>query len=161
MSELEGRVLEVTSSTPSPRTLLEQLVLTLARNTDGDVAVLRQEADGAWAAAAGQGLRSIELRSIRHLPGPVAALRDRVAVLAVGETDYLRTQLAGFPLARHRSLLILRQPLELLTVIGREAPFEKRDINASMEAVREITPLIREALKVEAVLLALIAWYEG
>jgi hypothetical protein len=78
----------------------------IARTGSADAAVLVQSATGDWEVAGGVGLRSFEWGQVvdeRHWL--VGAGRDRGPALLIADTDLVRNQLVGAPLASRRQLV--------------------------------------------------------
>ena len=152
-------VTDIVKDTTPPQHILQELARSLATSSGADVAVLRRQAE-VWTVAAGHGLRSVETRPLADLPGPVEALDDRAAALSMDETDTMRGSFVGFPLTRHRNLLVLRRPADIVTALGRSEPFSKDEVVRALTALRDVTSSLRESMDIEESLLALIGWYE-
>lgn len=114
--------------------LAEDLATHLAARLDSDVAVLLRRGSH-WRVIAGEGLRPLEWRDLEELPEAMALLTDSHPTLSVGDSDDLRGQLIGVPLARHLSVLLTRNE-DLLVALGRERPYRKADVQTLLKAVR-------------------------
>jgi hypothetical protein len=109
----------------------------------------------------GAGLRPLETRAVGALPGPVASLDEQRAVLCVRDTDPVRDALVGLPLVRHRSLLVLRRPEEVVVVAGRDEPFGEPEVRSVLTVVRARLPDLLRGWQVEDLLTRLVTWLEG
>lgn len=119
---------------PSLSALAEDLAAQLAERLDSDVAVLFRRGSG-WRVIAGQGLRPLEWRDLEELPEAMALLTAAHPTLSVGDSDDLRSQLIGVPLARHLSVLMTRAE-DLIVALGRERAYGKADVQTLVKAVR-------------------------
>lgn len=113
----------------------EDLAAALADRLDSDVAVLFRRG-ARWRVIAGRGLRPLEWRDVEELPAAMALLTPDHPTLSVGDSDDLRSQLIGAPLARHLSVLMTRTE-DLVVVLGREHPYRKADVQTLVTAVRD------------------------
>lgn len=139
----------------------DRLVRELARCTRADVALLRGSEATGWSVVAGAGLRPLELRPLPSLPAIVGRLREPANALTVRDTDTVRGELAGMPLSRHRSLLALRFPDDLVTVVGRQEPLGQGDVETVNRAVAAALPRLRRLWRVEALLVSLVGWFDA
>ena len=148
-----------------PRELVAGLVDRIARACQSDVALLRRQpddqGDDGWDVIGGMGLRPLETRRLGALPEPVAALDVDRAALCISETDVLRAELIGVPLARHRSLLAFKYPADVLLVAGRERPFDADDVRLVSAQLRGALPLLQTGWHVQDLLTQLVEWLEG
>ncbi|MFZ5869253.1 MAG: hypothetical protein ACOYXW_01775 [Actinomycetota bacterium] len=132
------------SSVQSPATLArtarsltaiaQDLAAGLAGRLGSDVAVLFCRGT-VWRVVAGQGLRPLEWRDLEELPPAMALLTDDHPTLSVGNSDDLRSQLIGAPLARHHSVLLTRAD-DVIVALGRERAYGKAEVKAVREALR-------------------------
>lgn len=143
------------------REVIESVVDGLANGTGSDVALLREDDEGGWHVVAGSGLRTLEVRPLAAMPPLVGRLHHDSPVLTVAETDTVRGELAGLPLSRHRSLLVLRHPAELVTVLGRPGPFEQEDVELATSLLSWALPHLERGWRTEALLLSLVDWFEA
>ena len=103
-----------------------------------DAAVLVREPDGTWPVAAGANLRQVEFGLVVDDDHTLVGLGTKQhPVAVVPDTDLIRSDLIGAPLASRRCLLVaLVFPLPVLLVIGRPAgPFDKQDVQAAVGLV--------------------------
>lgn len=112
----------------------EDLAAAVADRLDSDVAVLFRRG-ARWRVIAGRGLRALEWRDIDELPAAMALLTTAHPTLSVSDSDDLRSQLIGAPLARHLSVLMTRAE-DLVVVLGREHAYRKADVQTLVQAVR-------------------------
>ncbi len=143
------------------RDVLDAVVDGLANGTGSDVALLRGGDESGWHVVAGSGLRTLEVRPLTALPPLLARLDEDSPVLTVAETDTVRGELAGLPLSRHRSLLVLRHPARLVTVLGRPQPYDQSDVDLVTRLMSAALPYLDRGWRTESLLLSLVDWFEG
>lgn len=129
----------------------EDLAGALSARLSSDVAVLVRHG-GSWRVVAGVGLRPLEWRDLDELPGAMSVLSADRPTLTIGDSDDMRGQLAGVPLARHLSLVMSLQE-DVLVLLGRELPFRKPDVRTMLKLVageRRDMETARELLRLAA-----------
>lgn len=146
---------------PSLRLVIDAVVDRLAGGCGSDVALMRRDDEGSWHVVAGSGLRTLEVRPLATTPPVLARLDADSPVLTIAQTDTIRGELAGLPLSRHRSLLVLRYPEELVTVLGRPDPFEQPDVELVTSLLSAALPHLERGWRTEGLLLSLVDWFEA
>jgi hypothetical protein len=136
----------------------QRLARDVARTFEGaDVAVLVRDDDGVWRVEAGVGLRTFEHG--QHLPTDhwlVQAGRDRGPTLVVRDTDAVRTELVGAPLASRRQLVRTQLPNTPLMVCAGWSDDETRVPPAELTTVvRRHESDVRDAVALRQVVRAL------
>jgi hypothetical protein len=124
----------------------------VVERADADAAAVLVPDGGIWRVSAGVGLRPLERRLILDdTHWMITEIASTGRAVLVEDTDIVRQQLAGAPLAAWRHLLAVPVPDVRAAVIlarGQEAgPFTDRDLTAVVPTVREAATLLAQALE--------------
>ncbi len=123
---------------PSWKEVAQAVVDDAAPALGPSACLLVRESDATWPVAAGVGLRELEFGLVVDDDHAVVGLGTKQhPVAVVPDTDMIRSDLIGAPLASRRCLLVaLVFPLPVLLVIGRaEGPFDQADVKAAVGLV--------------------------
>lgn len=129
-----GHVATLARTARSLTAVAQDLAAELATRLVSDAAVLFRRGSR-WRVVAGQGLRPLEWRDLEELPAAMGLLTGEHPTLTVGDSDDLRSQLIGAPLARHHSVLMTRAD-DLIVVLGRDRAYGKADVHTLLRALR-------------------------
>ena len=126
-------ILAALHARPSWKEVAQGVAEEAAQVLGPSAALLVREPDGTWPVAAGVDLRQIEFGFVvddEHTLVGLGTKQHPVAV--VPDTDVLRSERPGAPLASRRCLLVaLVFPLPVLLVVGRsEGPFDQGDVKS-------------------------------
>jgi hypothetical protein len=124
----------------------------VVERADADAAAVLVPDGAIWRVSAGVGLRPLERRLILdESHWMITEIASTGRAVLVEDTDIVRQQLAGAPLAAWRHLLAVPVPDVRAAVIlarGQEAgPFTDRDLTAVVPTVREAATLLAQALE--------------
>jgi hypothetical protein len=125
----------------------------VVERADADAAAVLVPDGGVWRVAAGVGLRPLERRLVLdQTHWMIAEIANPGRAVLIEDTDIVRQQLAGAPLAAWRHLLAVPVPDVRAAVVlarGQEAgPFTDRDLTAVVPTVREAATLLAQAIEV-------------
>jgi hypothetical protein len=124
----------------------------VVERADADAAAVLVPDGPVWRVSAGVGLRPLERRLVLdESHWMITEIASTGRAVLVEDTDIVRQQLAGAPLAAWRHLLAVPVPDVRAAVIlarGQEAgPFTDRDLTAVVPTVREAATLLAQALE--------------
>jgi hypothetical protein len=124
----------------------------VVERADADAAAVLVPDGGVWRVSGGVGLRPLERRLVLDATHwMIAEIAHPGRAVLIEDTDIVRQQLAGAPLAAWRHLLAVPVPDVHAAVIlarGQEAgPFTDRDLTAVVPTVREAATLLAQAIE--------------
>ena len=128
-----------------------------------DAAILLRDGE-VWRVVAGDGLRALEFRC--ELTGDhwlVATVYQHARAIRVNNTDTVRPQLAGAPLASRKSLIVAPLAgLHALLLVARrdDPPFTENELNGVAELSLAAVPSLTEAIDVRDLARALDRYRE-
>jgi hypothetical protein len=125
----------------------------VVERADADAAAVLVPDGGVWRVSAGVGLRPLERRLVLDpTHWMISEIADPGRAVLIEDTDIVRQQLAGAPLAAWRHILAVPVPEVRAAVVlarGQEAgPFTDRDLTAVVPTVREASTLLSQAIEV-------------
>ncbi|MFI7589477.1 hypothetical protein ACIB24_20625 [Spongisporangium articulatum] len=119
---------------------------------DADAAAVLIPDGPAWRVSGGVGLRPLERRLVlEETHWLIAEIGLSGRAVLIDDTDFVRQQLSGAPLAAWRHLLAVPIPeVHGIVVLARGqegGPFSDRDLSVVISPVREAAPLIAQAIE--------------
>jgi len=148
---LSRRVEEVYGVQDAAQAIAEELV----ERTDADAGVVLVPDGPVWRVSGGVGLRPIERRlTLTASHWVIAQTVGTERGIIVEDTDAVRSNLTGAPLAAWRHLLGVPVPttrvLALLARSGETEPFTERDLTTVLGVARDAAAVFRDAVEARA-----------
>jgi hypothetical protein len=145
---LQGRASELYSVSDTAQVLAEDVI----ERADADAAAILVPDGPIWRVSGGVGLRPLERRlELEESHWLITEIGAAGRAVLIEDTDIIRQQLAGAPLAAWRHLLAVPVPDTRGIVVlarGKEGgPFTDRDLSAVIAPVREAAALLAQAVE--------------
>jgi hypothetical protein len=145
---LHERVGELYGVSDTAQVLADDVI----ERADADSAAILVPDGPIWRVSGGVGLRPLERRLVlEDSHWLITEIGSAGRAVLIEDTDIIRQQLAGAPLAAWRHLLAVPVPdVRAIAVLARGqegGPFTDRDLSAVIAPVREASPLLAQAIE--------------